>query len=156
MSIEAPACLHTGSWSLSKRNANLHNLSDSEKARQSRHRLFFLRSVVGIEQPLADCQFSSRQGVELRRAVGFLQNRKAFGILMHRQQNFLQASGPIGGQISSYRDQVARQTGGFSKYRDRRFLAGVESGIIIAAKSARGDLSREHQVDNFFRRLGKM
>ena len=82
-------------------------------------RLFFFRRVVDIQEAAADRRLSTRESIELCRAGGSLHNRSAFGILMHRQQNFLQAVDRSGSQTFPNRDQMARQTGRFRQDRYR-------------------------------------
>ena len=77
--------------------------------------LLFLSRVKGIQQPLAHRSLPSRQGIELGRPVGSLQYQPAFGVLIHGQQNSLQAVDQRGIQIFSDGNKMARQLLSFSQ-----------------------------------------
>jgi hypothetical protein len=111
--------------------------------------------VVGIEQSLPNRQLASRQRIELRRPVGFLQNRSAFGILMHGQQDFLQSFGERRRQIFSHGDQMTRQTGGLRQDGYLGFFVAVKRGVVVVAESSGRDFFREDQIDELMLRLGE-
>ena len=67
-----------------------------------------MRCVEGVQQSLADCQLAPGQRIELRRGVGFLQDRAAFAILVHSQQRLFEAFRRWRSQVAPDRNQMSR------------------------------------------------
>src|SRR5262245_9637466 len=119
------------------------------------HALLFLSRVKGIQQSLAHRLLPSRELVELCRPVGSLQYPLSLGVLIHGQQNSLQAVDQRGIQIFSDGDKMAWQLLSFSQDAYVRLFRLAESGIVVVAERTGGDLFGEHQVDEFVLRVGK-
>src|SRR5262249_9191241 len=128
-----------------------HALGLSELMRD----LLFLSRVKGIQQSLAHRRLPSRKLIELGRPVGSLQYQPAFAVLIHGQQNSLQAVDQRGIQIFSDGNKMARQLLSFSQDAYVRLFRLAESGIVVVAKRSSCHLFGENQVDEFVLRIGK-
>src|SRR5262249_30137406 len=79
----------------------------------------------------------------------------AFGVLIHGQQNSLQAIDQGGIQIFSDGNKMAWQLLSFSQDAYVRLFRLAKSGIVVVAKRSSRHPFGENQVDEFVLRVGK-
>jgi hypothetical protein len=95
---------------------------------------------------LADGRFTAGQRVKLGGGVGPAENSPTLIVLMHGKKDFLNTHGKRRIEITPNRDQMARQTIGFSQHNDFGLFLIVERGEIVAAESPSFRLAREHKA----------